>query len=331
VAINERAARSRRAVMLAGVAGVAAIAVETLARPAQVLANDPNDVTKGVVNHATNLTTLINDAERGTGLAVYSDLIGMVVSAGNDNGIGLKVGGDLGIEVNGELAISAEGTEQGIVASAREAIYGEGDDVGVHGSGDIAGLKGESGLGYAVLGTSSADGHPAILGWSTANVSGVQGYSAPSSRPPGPPPAAVGVYGYAAQAATARGVYGQSTVGRGVEGHATSGIGVVASATSGTALEATGGSTGWALRTTQGRVGFNTAGLASIAAGSDHVTVSPGFPISSTSKVLAILQGDPGNGALVGHVSRDVANDRFTIKLTVSAARATPIAWFVIG
>ena len=295
------------------------------------MANDPNDVTKGVINHADNVTTLICDPELGTGLTVRADGIGMIVTAGGDDGIGMQLGGATGLQVEGEIAIQANGDLQGISAGGREAILGSGDDVGVHGTGAIAGVKGESGAGYAVVGLGSASDQPAILGWSTSEQSGVQGYSADSAHQPGPPPARTGIYGYAAQNSTARGVYGHSTVGRGVEGHATSGLGVVASATGGTALQATAASTGWALRTTGGRVGFSTAGLATIGAGTSSVTVSPGFDISATSKVLAVLQGDPGGATVLHHVSRDTLNDKFTIHLTANAIVATPVAWFVIS
>jgi hypothetical protein len=46
-------------------------------------------------------------------------------------------------------------------------------------------------------------------------LTGIQGYSAPGANPPGPPPAKTGLYGYAAQDASAVGVRGESTVGRG--------------------------------------------------------------------------------------------------------------------
>jgi len=117
----------------------------------------------------------------------------------------------------------------------------------------------------------------------------------------------------------------------GVEGHATSGLGVVASATTGTAVQAAAASTGWALRTTGGRVGFSTSGLATIAAGKSSVTVSPGFDIGPTSKVLATLQGDPGGSTVVRYLSNDIVNDRFTIHLSANAVAATPVAWFVIS
>lgn len=322
---------SRRAVIAAGLGALAGAAADLAIRPASVLANDPNDVAKGVVNHASNVTTLINDSERGTGMNIGGDLIGLVITTENDDSVGLQVQGNLGIDVQGELAIDARGDLQGISASGREAILGSGDDVGVHGTGDMAGIMGESGNGYAVLGTGSAPDLPAILGWSTSQQSGVQGYSADSAHQPGPPPARTGVYGYAAQDSTARGVYGQSTIGQGVEGHATSGVGIVASATSGTALEATASANAWALRTTRGKVAFSTAGLATIGSGKSTVTVRPGFDIGPESIVLAVLQGDPGGAAVLHHVSRDAVQDRFTVHLTAAALAATPVAWFVIG
>lgn len=331
MALEQTVATSRRALLLASLAGLSAVAAEAVARPAGVFAADPNDVVKGVVNHATNVTTLINDAESGHAFEAIADAIGIIAQAGSDTGIGLSASGTTAIRADGEVALVGTGLLEGIVGFARVAIRGNGTDVGVQGSGDDAGILGTSTVGHALRGEGSSTDHPAILGWSTSALTGIQGYSAPAATEPGTPPAKTGVYGYAAQDGTARGVYGQSTAGRGLEGRAISGFGVLATATTGTALGSYSDTNGWALRTTRGHVGFSTAGLATIAAGANSVTVTPGFDIRSTSAILATLQGDPGGSTVLRYVTKDTVNDRFTIRLSANAAKTTTIAWFVIG
>jgi hypothetical protein len=76
---------------------------------------------------------------------------------------------------------------------------------------------------------------------------------------------------------------------------------------------------------------FNTAGLATIAAGTNSVTVTPGFDIRATSKVIAVLQGSPGGSTVLRYVTRDTVNDRFTIRLSANATANTAVAWFVIS
>jgi hypothetical protein len=58
-------------------------------------------------------------------------------------------------------------------------------------------------------------------------------------------------------------------------------------------------------------VKFSTAGLADVAASTDRVTVNPGVPISPQSKVLAMLQGNSGNKAMVEHVEVNPVADTF--------------------
>ena len=152
-----------------------------------------------------------------------------------------------------------------------------------------------------------------------------------------------GVFGYAAQDATATGVRGESTVGRGVVGVAASGIGVRAHAptgygihattTSGTGVYATTGGlkSGTALRTV-GRVRFdNSVGIATVAAGTSSVTVTPGIDLTATSAVVATLQGDAGGSTTVKRISMNPTTDQFTIYLTANATAAVKVAWHVFG
>jgi hypothetical protein len=223
MAVDGSVPRSRRAVLVGGLGGLFAGVVQSLVRPSPVRANDPNDVVKGVINHTTNRTSIVNDSERGTAFEAHADGTGMIVTANSDTGVGISVSATQAIVADGEVAIIATGLCQGIVAGARVAIPGTGEDVGVQGTGSVgiqgtgddAGVLGDSALGHAIRGASSSSDHPAILGWSTASLTGIQGYSAPGANPPGSPPAKTGLYGYAAQDASAVGVRGESTVGRG--------------------------------------------------------------------------------------------------------------------
>jgi hypothetical protein len=106
-----------------------------------------------------------------------------------------------------------------VVESAQRGVYGVG------GSG--YGVRGDSDSSWGVLGLSG--GSVGVMGWAwvPGENTGVMGYSGPldTGLPPAGP-AKTGVYGYAVQDATARGVLGESTLGRGVEGKATTGNGV---------------------------------------------------------------------------------------------------------
>jgi hypothetical protein len=211
---------------------------------------------------------------------------------------------------------------------------GTGGTRGVYGiSGSDYGVRGDSVSSWGVLGLS--DGSVGVMGWAwvPGQNTGVMGYSGPlgTGLPPAAP-AQTGVYGYAAQSTTANGVFGQTTVGRGVRAASNSGQGLLASATTGTAVYAYADTNGTALRTTKGHVRFSTAGLATILAGHSNVLVTPGFDISlASSKVLAVLQGNPGGSTVLRYVLRDDPNNRFTIQLSANATVNTPVAWFVIS
>jgi hypothetical protein len=108
--------------------------------------------------------------------------------------------------------------------------------------------------------------------------------------------------------------------GRGVHGmtKTVAGVGVLAEVEeAGTAFEA------------KGPVKFSSAGLATIAAGTNSVTVSPGqyLTIDANSKILATLQS-PG-GALL-NVIRNVVNNTFAINLTGNATADVIVAWFLM-
>jgi hypothetical protein len=120
------------------------------------------------------------------------------------------------------------------------------------------------------------------------------------------------------------GVRGESADVAGVHGRSDHGTGVVAEAGphvqfEGTAFEALG------------PVKFSTSGLADVAASTDRVTVAPGVPVTSQSKVLAMLQGNSGNKAMVEHVELNAVASTFQVVLTKVPARPVQIAWFLIS
>jgi hypothetical protein len=116
---------------------------------------------------------------------------------------------------------------------------------------------------------------------------------------------------------------GDNTTGIGVQGRTQVGTGIKAEAAhfqlEGTAFEAVG------------PVKFSTSGLADVAASTDRVTVNPGVPITAQSKVLAMLQGNSGNKAMVEHVELNPEADTFQVVLTKIPARPVQIAWFLIS
>jgi hypothetical protein len=118
---------------------------------------------------------------------------------------------------------------------AFSAISGA-DGYGVSGgSNSYYGVTGNSQSSYGVYGTSSssvgvvgqsgASNQPATAGWNTNDSVGVEGYSGAGSGLPAPH-TKTGVFGYADQDGTSRGVWGESPAGVGVHGESGTNVGV---------------------------------------------------------------------------------------------------------
>ena len=173
----------------------------------------------------------------------------------------------------------------------------------------------------------------------SSDQTGVFGFSGPGLNPPAAL-ADVGVFGYAIDTTNARGVYGQSTIGRGVHGQATSGRGVYGQASSGYGVRgfASSGSavygeatTGFAIRS-MGRIRLEqSAGKATIASGTSSVVVTPGIDLTTTTAVIATLNGNAGGSVAVKRVAIDTAADTFTIFLTANSTASVSVAWLVIS
>jgi hypothetical protein len=359
MAIETARPSSRRAILAAGLASAAALVAQAVGRPLAARATNGDPMTAGNVVGAsatTGATTTGGNALQGVlnaqtydqaGSAIYGEANGSYNAYGvygtNTNGYGVGVLG-----VAGDYAAGVEGRGGTGVYGHSARDWGIGLNAQASGANSnglyarSSGAGGKAVYAYADSGVAvAAEAYgtvPAVTASAGGNSTGVVGLSGPGAAAA---PAKTGVYGYAAQDATARGVLGQTTVGRGVEGRATTGLGmfarattgqgIQASATTGVAVYAYADTNGTALRTTRGLVKFNTAGLATILAGTSSVTVAPGFDISLNSKVLAVLQGNPGGSTVLRYVLRDDPNNRFTIQLSANATVNTPVAWFVIS
>jgi hypothetical protein len=256
-------ARSRRAIIMGALGGLAALAANAV-RPLEARAGVDGDVVLNTTNAGLSTTGIINSTNTATVFYAASN------GAGN-----------------------------GLTGSSQSAI----------------GVSGLSSTSVGVFGSSQND---------SVGVLGYSGGTNPPTR------LKTGVYGIATQDANSRGVWGTAYAGRGVFGEATSGLGVRGFAQSGVGLsgEAT---SGYALRTT-GRVRLDkSAGTATVAAGTATKQVTPGIDLTSTSAVVATLNGDAGGSVAVKRVSINTTANTFTIVLTGNAASSVKVAWIVLG
>ncbi len=190
-------------------------------------------------------------------------------------------------------------------------------------------VYGYSDLGIAVQGRGNTAAFPAIVGLSYFSATGVYGFSGPVD-PTVTNSAKTGVFGYAIQDSSSKGVLGQTTAGRGVQGQATSGLGVRGYATSGIggSFEAT---TGYALAA-KGRVRLdNCSGIATINSGNISVTVAPGIDLTTASAAVATLQASAGGTTTVHRCVVNATANTITIYLTAHATVNVRVAWHVFG
>jgi hypothetical protein len=144
-------------------------------------------------------------------------------------------------------------------------------------------------------------------GWSGGNSSGLIGYSNDGAGVLPAAKAKTGVFGYAAQDATSRGVWGQSSGGIGVYGQSTTGV----------ALQAAG------------RTKLSTSGAATINAGSSSKVITPGVNVTSSSFVLLTASANIGTRAL--WFTTDASGNKFTIHMSSSRSSSTKVAWLLLG
>jgi hypothetical protein len=254
----------------------------------------------GVEGYATNTTDIT--------AGVYGHAVspqGIAVLAQND------ANSTSAIAVHGRASgYGVFGLGFGNAVGVRGAANGEGGAVGVRG--DVNSITGIGVLGQNNHASQFARG---MVGVAPGGV-GVQGWSgsmvAPASM------AKTGVFGQCDIDFASVGTLGVSASGTGVRGLSTSGTGVEALAVnpSATGLKVIG------------KAVFSRSGKATVLAGQSQVIVN-NIPLTSSSLVLATIQGASAAGVYVRNVSVSVSNSRFTIRVSKTVAANTVVGWFI--
>ncbi|MEI7743895.1 MAG: hypothetical protein WCK58_09120 [Chloroflexota bacterium] len=232
---------------------------------------------------------LVPAASPQTGVYGYAD---------QDNGATGVKGASLGADGIGVHGISASFLGVYGVSASSTGVYGKST------SGN--GAMGESISGNGVYGYSTAIDQAAVFGTSAGDSTGIHGHS--GVLPPTAAPARTGVYGYAAQDATAVGVSGASTTGTGVQ----------ATATTGTALHVVG------------KARFSRCGRASVAKNMTYVDITVAGGLTANSVVSATLQTYRAGVAIAAVRTNYPAAGKARIYLTkvASTTAATSVGWF---
>jgi hypothetical protein len=249
-------------------------------------------------------------ASTGTGVGVRGDsdsAAGRGVWGTSPSGIGVNGTSTGGVGVRGDSSSNV-----GIhgVSSSYYGVIGN--------SNSRNGVGGGSSSGTGILGRSDSTTSPATVGHSAGSSTGLLGSSSTPFSVPPPAPAKTGVYGYAVQDSTSKGVWGRSNAGLGVFGQATTGSGLYGLAT-----------TGYALRTNGRLKADKVSGVATIAANMTSVTVTPGVDVTASSFLLLTPKANLG-GRDLWFTTNATANT-FTIRLSSSRTSNTSVAWLLLG
>ena len=189
--LPESNAPSRRALLAGVIGGVGAWAMSAVGRANPVRAGVDGDVVLGAANTTTTETTITNTSGGSFALKGIASGSGVGVYGQSASGVGVNGYADSG------WAVYA-------FASSGRGIYSH------------------CGTGVGVYADNNAAGEAASVGWNKADGTGVLGYSsATGSLPVGKPK--TGVFGYAAQDSSSRGVWGESPAGIGLYGRTTTG------------------------------------------------------------------------------------------------------------
>jgi hypothetical protein len=191
-------ARSRRALLAGGLAGIGALAVQAIGRPGRAAAEGENIQVGGEYTTAESRTYLEN-------LANNEDVF-VAESAGSGVGV---VG----------LSATGWGVYGSSVSGANSAgVYGQ-CNVGAGVVGIATGAASTTAVG--VYARSSSTNAPALGARSQGNATAVLAYSGTGTFPT--TKAKTAVYGYAAQDTSAMAIWGETTSGHAVHGTAASG------------------------------------------------------------------------------------------------------------
>ena len=173
MAIDNRAPRSRRALLAAAVGSAAAVAASA-ALPLTVAAHDPDDVQKGVVNDTTEPTTIQNSGSDSTAFRGHAGGIGMGFGLqGTSSGAAGVFGWSIGPPLWDPPFTPSHTIQTGVFGSAPEGngfdtygtgVWGDSPDTGVYGTGGY-GVEGVGGVGVKGWAVNA----PGTIGvWATA-------------------------------------------------------------------------------------------------------------------------------------------------------------------
>lgn len=199
MAIDPAAPRTRRAILAAGLGGLAATVLTAVGRPSPVAAANGDPILAGSPNAATASTVLTQTS------AGFDGLRASTIGSGG-NGVALKGTGTS--DARGVLGTSD--TNYGVSASSSN---------------------------HHAIGADSATADRAAIFARSNGGTGIIGYTGNGTDTP-TAVAKIGVYGYANQDANARAVYGKSLVGTGVWGNSDTGRGLFGRSTAGTGVSA---------------------------------------------------------------------------------------------
>jgi len=193
---------SRRALLAGALGGIGAWAATAMVRPGAASAGVDGDVILGAVNTATATTAINNTTTSSTNFSLNNTHAGIGLVSQSVDGYGLYG-----------------------VSTSNTGVYGNSQEgTGLRGQSDSGqGVFGVSQTNVGVLGECIAGSSPGALGHQANSYTGVMGISSagsvvlPAYKP------RTGVFGYAAQTTSARGVWGESPNGIGVYGHTSSG------------------------------------------------------------------------------------------------------------
>ena len=313
---------SRRSILAAAAAAIAASVARAFDRPLPVSASDDNANLQ--IGHtyadAQTQTTLANQAnsERVLWVASNADLghgDGVAITGYSNKTTGVEGWTD---GLSGSAGVYGHGVTYGVYGSAKYGVYGQSssaDGYAMQAYNNGGGLALYANGGSGLFGNASSSSGTGATGHAIAGGTGVFGYSGLTATTP---PVKTGVYGEATQDTASIGVKGRTTTGKGVVGSATSGVGLSGAATSGYAVR------------TSGRIRFDKAsGVATIAGGATTVTVTPTIKVTSTSFVLLTPMANLGASSM--WVTVDATNSRFTIHLSAALGTDKKVGWLVLG
>jgi hypothetical protein len=126
------------------------------------------------------------------------------------------------------------------------------------------------------------------------------------------------------------GIHGDSDSGYGVTGRSLHGTAVQGRTDDGVAVHASAGLDAAIALKVDGQARFSRSGKATVLAGHTTVVVSP-VHVTSSSFVVATIQGAGASGIYVRNVSVSVANSRFTIRLSKAPSVNTIVGWFLLN